>query len=38
VRLTPELVHLALRKVAGIDGAEAAKGFPFASQPVPLFG
>ena len=38
VKLTPELVHLALRKLAGIDGAQVAKAFPFASSPVPLFG
>jgi hypothetical protein len=38
VKLTPEVVHQALRRVAGIEGTELAQRFPLRSDTLPLFG
>ncbi|MEW5848678.1 MAG: DUF1501 domain-containing protein [Myxococcota bacterium] len=38
VRVTPEHVHLALRKLAGVQESEAAKAFPLGGQELPLLG
>jgi uncharacterized protein (DUF1501 family) len=38
VKLTPELIHLSLRKLAGVDTSDAGKAFPFTSQALPLLG
>lgn len=38
IRITPEHVHLALRKHAGIWGDELEQLFPIGTPPMPLFG
>jgi uncharacterized protein (DUF1501 family) len=38
VRITPEHVHEALRKLAGIDGSDVAAHFPLKAAPLPLLG
>ena len=38
VKLTPQLIHLALRRVAGIEGTEVATKFPLLGDALPLFG
>ena len=38
VKLTPQLIHLALRRVAGLEGTEVAGKFPLLGDALPLFG
>lgn len=37
VRIDPSSIHLALRKLAGIDGHETAQPFPLLGEALPLF-
>ena len=37
-KLTPQLVHLALRRMAGLEGTEVATKFPLLGDALPLFG
>ncbi len=38
VVISPQHVHLALRKIAGFDDGELARNFPITGQALPLFG
>jgi len=38
VKLTPGLIHQALRRLAGIEGTELATKFPLLGDTLPLFG
>jgi uncharacterized protein (DUF1501 family) len=38
VKVTPQLIHLALRRLAGLDGTEVASKFPLLGDALPLFG
>lgn len=38
IRITPEHIHLQLRKLAGIEGGEVTKYFPITAEDMPLFG
>lgn len=38
VSITPGTVHLALRRLAGLDGSESAARFGIAGEALPLFG
>lgn len=38
VRIRPEHIHRALRKVAGVEGTEVAQLFPLPGEDLPLFG
>jgi uncharacterized protein (DUF1501 family) len=38
VKITPSEVHLALRKMAGLEGNELAARFPLLGEALPLFG
>jgi hypothetical protein len=38
VKITPERIHLALRKIAGIDKDELVKGYPLLGESMPIFG
>jgi uncharacterized protein (DUF1501 family) len=38
IKLDPTQIHLALRKLAGVDGHEVATKFPLLGEPLPLFG
>ena len=38
VKLDPSRIHLALRKLAGVEGSAAAQQFPLVGETLPLFG
>jgi uncharacterized protein (DUF1501 family) len=38
MKITPELVHIALRRVAGIEDHELSARYPLPGGAVPLFG
>ncbi len=38
IKLDPKQIHLALRKLAGVEGHEVSTKFPLLGDPLPLFG
>jgi hypothetical protein len=37
-KITPQLIHVALRRLAGLEGTEVANKFPLLGDALPLFG